>query len=118
VKLLTEVGPAVDFFFLDQPVVDEDSWAKVMTGTALPTATAMLAGVLADLPTVSWDHDALKGLVERVGVANDLKLGKAQAPVRVALTGRTVGPPLFEAMEILGREVTITRLRDARARLG
>ena len=46
-----------------------------------------------------------------------LKLAKAQAPVRVAVTGRTVGPPLFESLEVLGRDETLARLRAARARL-
>ena len=41
------------------------------------------------------------------------KLGKAQAPVRVAVTGRTVGLPLFESMGVLGRERTLARLRAA-----
>ena len=41
----------------------------------------------------------------------------AQAPVRVAVTGRTVGPPLFESLEVLGRERTLARLAAARARL-
>jgi glutamyl-tRNA synthetase len=43
--------------------------------------------------------------------------GKVQAPVRVAVTGRTVGPPLFESLEVLGRDETLRRLRAARARL-
>ena len=47
----------------------------------------------------------------------ELKLGKAQAPVRVAVTGRTVGPPLFEGLVLLGRDETLRRLRAARARL-
>jgi glutamyl-tRNA synthetase len=42
-----------------------------------------------------------------------VKLGKAQAPVRVAVTGRTVGPPLFESIEVLGREETLVRLGRA-----
>ena len=42
--------------------------------------------------------------------AYDLKLGKAQAPVRVAVTGRSVGPPLFESLEVLGRDETLRRL--------
>jgi glutamyl-tRNA synthetase len=46
-----------------------------------------------------------------------LKLGKAQAPVRVAVTGRTVGPPLFESLEVLGSDETLRRLRAARADL-
>jgi glutamyl-tRNA synthetase len=51
------------------------------------------------------------------GEAAGLKLAKAQAPVRVAVTGRTVGPPLFESLEVLGRERVQARIRAARARL-
>jgi glutamyl-tRNA synthetase len=46
-----------------------------------------------------------------------LKLGKAQAPIRVAVTGRTIGPPLFEALELMGEEQVMTRLRAAAERL-
>ena len=42
--------------------------------------------------------------MEAIGERYGLKLGKAQAPVRVAVTGRTVGPPLFESLEVLGRD--------------
>ena len=41
------------------------------------------------------------------------KLGKAQAPIRIAVTGRRVGPPLFEALEVLGANRTLARLRSA-----
>jgi glutamyl-tRNA synthetase len=63
--------------------------------------------------TASALHEALEAVAERQGS----KLGKAQAPVRVAVTGRTVGPPLFESLEVLGRERTMSRLRSARARV-
>ena len=43
---------------------------------------------------------------------------KFQAPIRVAVTGRTVGPPLFESMEILGQDEVLRRLRSARERAG
>ena len=46
----------------------------------------------------------LKETLEAVGERHGMKKGKAQAPIRVAITGRTVGPPLFEALEVLGRE--------------
>jgi glutamyl-tRNA synthetase len=52
-----------------------------------------------------------------VGEAHGLKLGKAQAPIRVAVTGRTVGPPLFESLSVLGRERTTDRVQDAVAKL-
>jgi glutamyl-tRNA synthetase len=66
---------------------------------------------------VEWESGALKAALEEVGTRHGQKLGKAQAPVRVAVTGRTVGPPLFESLELLGREATLARLRAASDRL-
>ena len=45
-------------------------------------------------------------MAEKVG----RKLGKAQAPIRIAVTGRRVGPPLFESMEVLGRPAVLARI--------
>jgi glutamyl-tRNA synthetase len=59
----------------------------------------------------------LKTALEGVMQGYELKLGKAQAPVRVAVTGRSVGPPLFESLEVLGREDSLNRLSSALARL-
>jgi glutamyl-tRNA synthetase len=66
---------------------------------------------------VPWQADALRIKLEEIGAGYGLKLGKAQAPVRVAVTGRTVGLPLFESLEILGRDQTLRRLQVARERL-
>ncbi len=65
----------------------------------------------------SWDAETLKSTVEAAGAQRGLKLGKAQAPVRVAVTGRTVGLPLFESLAVLGRERTVERLGAALNRL-
>jgi glutamyl-tRNA synthetase len=65
---------------------------------------------------IAWQADALKEALTAIGEAHGLKLGKAQAPLRVAVTGRSVGPPLFESLEVLGRDATLARLRAARAR--
>jgi glutamyl-tRNA synthetase len=60
----------------------------------------------------------LKDLTAAVGEAAGVpQLGKAQAPIRLAVTGRSVGPPLFESLVALGRERTLARLRSALARL-
>jgi glutamyl-tRNA synthetase len=80
-------------------------------------AAAILDDVLLAFETCSWEAPALHQTVLEVGEAHGRKLGKAQAPVRVAVTGRTVGPPLFESLEVFGRERTLSRLRTARARL-
>jgi glutamyl-tRNA synthetase len=68
--------------------------------------------------TVDWNPEALKNVVEVVGAASDVKLGKLQAPVRVATTGRSVGPPLFESLEVLGRDETLRRIDAALTRAG
>ena len=60
-----------------------------------------------------WNAETLKTTVEVIGAERGLKLGKAQAPVRVAVTGRTVGLPLFESIELLGRDRTLERVRRA-----
>jgi glutamyl-tRNA synthetase len=114
-KLLSEVPALVEFAFVDSPPIDNDSWDKTMAPGK--GAIEMLDGFLAGVDQIEFTHDALKSLAERVGEANGLKLGKAQAPLRVAVTGRTVGPPLFEALEVLGRERTIERMVVARAKL-
>ena len=61
--------------------------------------------------------ESLKDAVLRAGEEHGLKLGKAQAPVRVAITGRTVGLPLFESLQILGRDRTLARIDAALAKL-
>ncbi|MEV4707977.1 glutamate--tRNA ligase [Actinoplanes sp. NPDC049316] len=115
IAVLSEIVDYVDFLFLDEPVSDEQSWNKAMkegAGEILDAAAAAF-GALED-----WTAEPLKAALERVGEERGLKLGKTQAPVRVATTGRTVGLPLFESLEMLGRERTLARLAAARAKLG
>jgi glutamyl-tRNA synthetase len=114
IAVLSEIVEYVDFLFLDQPVNDEASWAKAMKENAAELLTAAAAGFGAlDV----WAAEPLRAALERVGEERGLKLGKTQAPVRVAVTGRTVGLPLFESIEVLGRQRTLTRLAAARDRL-
>ncbi|MBQ1075894.1 glutamate--tRNA ligase [Micromonospora sp. C31] len=114
IALLSEIVPNVDFLFLAAPLIDEAAWAKAMKEGSAELLDAALAAFEA---LESWDAETLKSTLEAVGAERGLKLGKAQAPVRVAVTGRTVGLPLFESLEVLGRERTLSRLRAARARL-
>jgi glutamyl-tRNA synthetase len=103
----------VDFMFLEGPVIDEASWDKVMRSElALP----ILERSLAAYDRVDWTSEALKGVLDQIGQTLGVKLGKAQAPVRVAVTGRTIGPPLFESLELLGRDETLRRLKLAQER--
>jgi len=75
----------------------------------------LLGDVIAAYRDVRWTADDLKAALEVVMETYSIKLGKAQAPVRVAVTGRSVGPPLFESLEVLGRDETLRRLAAAEA---
>jgi glutamyl-tRNA synthetase len=110
VAVLSEVVSYVDFLFLDRPLIDQAAWDKAMSGAA----GELLAAALDAFQTVpAWDAATLKSTVEEIGTGYGLKLGKAQAPVRAAVTGRSIGLPLFESLEILGRERTVSRLAAA-----
>ena len=115
-RTLADVVRFVDFLFLEEPADDPESWQKVMVDG--PSAAEVLDGAAAALAGCPWESEAVKDAVAEVGEALDLRLGKAQAPVRVAVTGRTVGPPLFEAMaECMERDEVLRRIARARARL-
>jgi glutamyl-tRNA synthetase len=111
---LADAPDMVDFVFLEAPQFDETAWRKVM-GT--DTAGDLLAAAIAAFETCAWDAQTLHATLGEIGERFGLKLGKAQAPVRVAVTGRSVGPPLFESLEVLGRERTLERMRVVAARL-
>ena len=111
--VLSDITQNVDFLFLDEPVWDEASWKKAMK----PGADELLRTARAGLAEARWDAESLKATVLAAGEQHGLKLGKAQAPVRVAVTGRTVGLPLFESLEILGRERSLARVDAALAQL-
>jgi len=123
VRLLTEVEPMIAFL-LDEPLeLDEESWTKAMVkGKSAPE---MLDATIAALDGLTpWSAEGIRAAIEGAAVSVGLvnaegqpQLSKAQGPVRVATTGRSVGPPLFESLEALGPDRTIARLRAARARL-
>jgi len=114
IAVMSEIVPNVDFLFVPSPEIDEASWAKAMKDGAADLLDAA-AAAFAALP--SWEAEPLKAALEAVGAERGLKLGKAQAPVRVAVTGRSVGLPLFESLEVLGKERTLARIEAARLRL-
>ena len=113
VKRLDEVPGMVDFLFLEEPVIDEQAWGKAMKSPAAD----VLDGVIEAYATCAWDAESLKAAAEAVGERHGLKPSKAQAPVRVAITGRSVGPPLYDSIVLLGRSSTLVRLQAARAGL-
>lgn len=106
VSRLDEVAPMIDFLFVDEVTFDE----AAMKGARSDAAKAVLAEAIERYAECEWNTAALHDLTLEIGTSHELKLGKAQAPIRLAVTGKKVGPPLFESLEVLGREVTIARL--------
>ncbi|WP_230396227.1 glutamate--tRNA ligase [Streptomyces blattellae] len=113
ITVLSEITKYVDWVFLDNAPEDEASWTKAMKSGA----EEIIKDTREQYAAAAWDADSLKTVLEDVAAAHGLKLGKAQAPVRVAVTGRTVGLPLFESLEVLGRERTLARLDAALTKL-
>jgi glutamyl-tRNA synthetase len=108
---LSAAVPMLDFLLLpeDRFVVDPDAAAAVLTPEAMPTVAAAVESLeaLEEWSTAAIEAALRAALVDGLGLKPKLAFG----PVRVAVTGRRVSPPLFESMEILGREVSLTRLR-------
>jgi glutamyl-tRNA synthetase len=113
ITVLGEIVDMVDFAFLAEPAIDDAAWAKATKGPA----AELLADVIEVYGKVEWDAPTLHATLAEVGERHGLKLGKAQVPVRVAVTGRTVGLPLFESLVVLGRAESLRRLRSAADRL-
>ena len=106
VSTLAEAPGVVDFMFLADPAIDQAALAKTM---AVPGATEMLSETTEAYRNLQqWNAMALQQALD--SVAAKLGLKKAQLPIRVAVTGRTSGPPLFEPLELLGREEVLRRL--------
>ncbi|MCB2174784.1 MAG: glutamate--tRNA ligase [Actinomycetales bacterium] len=117
IGLLGEAVGMLGFLLVDDDalVVDEDARAAALKGEPAAALDASVAALEAVEPfEATAIQDALAAaLVEGLG----LKPRVAYTPLRVAVSGRRVSPPLFESMEILGRDATLARLRSLRASL-
>ena len=110
VALIPEAIPMVDFLFLPEPPIDDDAFSKAF---ASEWAVPALRDIAAEFEACDFSAESLKAATERVGERHQVKLGKLQAPLRVAITGRQVGPPLFEPIELLGRQEVLRRIQSA-----
>ncbi|CAN5629679.1 glutamate--tRNA ligase [soil metagenome] len=128
VKTLAEVPHMVDFLWMDEPPIDEAAWDKALVrGKAAREVLDASIDELGRLAQAegSWAAADVSDAVERVAATAGLvnaegrpQMSKAQAPIRVATTGRSVGPPLWESLAVLGPVRTLARLGAARERLG
>ncbi len=111
-RLLGDAPDRIAFLFAE-PQIDPDDWAAAMAAPA----SDILERARTAFSEVEWSAATLHAELRAIGESFGLKLGKAQAPVRVATTGRAVGPPLFESLVLLGRDATLARLDTALAKL-
>ena len=110
VKTLRELSDAARPFFLDVTDYDEKGKNKYLTETGKEYLSACAERI--ERLTV-FDAVSLEALYSQLAEERSIKLGELVHPSRLALTGRTVSPGLFDVMMLLGREKTIERLRRA-----
>lgn len=110
-RTLVELVDMMDYYFKQDIEYDENAAHKLFTADKAPHLDAM-ASRLSGLDDFSRKpvEDAIKAYISESG----LKLGDVAQPLRLAVTGRTVSPGLFEIMEILGKERVLKRIDHAR----
>jgi glutamyl-tRNA synthetase len=108
-KRLTEAPSMIRFLFED--VEPDDKAKKALAGTG--DYLAEVARALSELAT--WTAAEIEASLRAVAQKRELKPKQAFQPIRAAVTGTLISPPLFESLEILGRDATLKRLEIAAA---
>ena len=110
VKTLQEIADASEYFFKDVTVYDEKGAAKHFT----PAAAELLENCVAYLKALTiFNLETTEAVYNKLAEETGLSLGKVIHPTRLALTGRTVSPGLFDVMVLLGKEKTLARMEKA-----
>lgn len=110
VKTLQEVADASAYFFKDVEAYDEKGVAKHFKPEAAELLEKCIAALEAD---EVFDLTSTEAIYNKIATDNGLALGKVIHPTRLALTGRTVSPGMFDVMVLLGKEKTLARMRNA-----
>ncbi len=109
-KTFVEMADAAEFYFVDRVAYEEKAARKFLK----PGILAPLKEITAELEqTDALDQETLEPIFQQVMDKHELKLGKIAQPMRVALTGKTVSPGIFEMIEVLGKAEVVSRLKDA-----
>jgi len=112
-QTLAEVWPLIRFLF-EPPVEDEKAWRKTMKDRA---AVSLAAARDALAAAGGFDPSAVEGALAPLPERLELKPGKVYQPIRVAITGSTVSPGIFESLAALGRDESLRRIDSALVRL-
>jgi glutamyl-tRNA synthetase len=112
-QTLDEVWPLIGFLF-EEPETDEKAWSKVMTDGALPLLSEALEALRA---AESFEPPELEAALGRILAEHDVKPRQLYQPIRVAITGTSVSPGIFESLAVLGKDRSIERIERAVERL-
>lgn len=110
VKTLQEIADASDYFFKDVESYDEKGVAKHFKPETVALLEECIAAIEAD---DVYSLETTEAAYNKIAADNNLALGKVIHPTRLALTGRTVSPGMFDVMVLLGKEKTLARLHKA-----
>jgi glutamyl-tRNA synthetase len=116
ITTLSDAAGIIDFFFVEE-LLPYDSALLIPPKSDAATALTALRRAQETLAAVAFTHDALEAALRSEAQALGLKAGQMFQPIRVAVCGKMVAPPLFETLAVLGREVTLKRIGQAIARL-
>ncbi len=116
IKTLSEAVSVADFFFLEELAPYDTSELIPQKGDAA-LALKVLERALPLLARTEFSHDALDSALREEAAALGVKAGQMFQPIRVAVCGRKAAPPLFETLEVLGRETCLKRIEQAVRRL-
>ncbi len=112
-KTLLDLLDGTAYLTAERPLALEPKAAALLDDGAR-TILKAVADALADV--TDWSVTALEAAIRTLAVAKNLKLGQVAQPLRAALTGRSVSPPVFDVMAVLGRDETLARIRDKSSR--
>ena len=109
-KTLKELAENAKFYTLKRPLTPDDKARAQLTGDGSKVLKELRAQ-LAAAPT--WIAADLEAQARTFAEAKGIKLGQVAQPLRAALSGATTSPPIFEVMQVLGRDETLGRIDDA-----
>ncbi|MCZ7596003.1 MAG: glutamate--tRNA ligase [Hyphomicrobium sp.] len=108
-KTLVELIHGAEFLFADRPLALDEKAQKLLDVEGRQTLNKLLPRLEA---ASRWSATELEAIVRSYAEAAGAKLGKVAQPLRAALTGKSVSPPVFDVMAVLGREEALARIRD------
>jgi glutamyl-tRNA synthetase len=111
-KTLKELVDGAAYVIAERPLRLDDKADKALDAAARATLTGLLPQLEA---APDWQVPALEAIVRAFAEASGQKLGTVAQPLRAALTGRAVSPPVFDVMAVLGRDEALSRIRDQAA---